>query len=122
MCIVFVAYPPESRLRLPLLKIAKDKKIHSVLDAEKFLANHFKLSKSERTRIKKSGGERLFLHRVRWSRTILKYAKLIEDPKRGFYKITPRGLKILKNPPTVLNDSFLSQFSEFKKPRRKQRK
>ncbi len=122
MCILIVGYPPESKIRLPLLRFARDKKIHSVLDAEKSLANRYKLSNSERTRIKKSGGERLFLHRVRWSRTILKYAKLIEDPKRGFYKITPRGLKILKNPPTVLNDSFLSQFSEFKKSRRKQRK
>jgi len=119
MCILFVTYPPESKIRLPLLRLAKDKKIHSVLDAEKSLANRFKLSNSERSRIKKSGGERLFLHRIRWSRTILKYSKLIEDPKLGYYKITARGLKVLKNPPTILNDSFLYQFSEFKKWRRR---
>ena len=119
MYILFVTYPPESKIRLPLLRLAKDKKIHSVLDVEKSLANRFKLSNSERSRIKKSGGERLFLHRVRWSRTILKYAKLIEDPKLGYYKITPRGLKVLNNPPSVLNDSFLSQFPEFKKWRRR---
>ncbi len=76
MCIVFIAYPAESLIRLPLLKSAKDGKEHSVLDIEKVLAKKFKLTNSEKTRIKKSGGERLFLHRVRWSRTILKYAKL----------------------------------------------
>jgi len=114
-----MAYPPESQIRLPLLKSARDKKIHSVLDVEKQLGEKFNLSKSEKSRIKKSGGERLFLHRIRWSRTILKYAKLIEYPKPGYYKITPRGLKVLKNPPTLLNDSFLSQFPEFKKWRRR---
>ena len=119
MCIVFITYPPESQIRLPLLKSAKDGKDHSVLDIEKVLSKRFKLSNSEKIRIKKSGRERLFLHRIRWSRTILKNAKLVEYPKPGFYKITPRGLKVLKNPPTVLNDAFLSQFPEFKKWRRR---
>lgn len=114
-----MAYPPESQIRLPLLRLVKDKKIHSVLDAEKELVKRFKLSKLEISRIKKSGGERLFLHRVRWSRTNLKKVKLIEDPKPGYYKITTRGLKVLKNPPSVLNDVFLSQFLEFKKWRRR---
>ena len=122
MSILFVCYPPESKIRLPLLKLAKDKKIHSVLDSEKSLANLFKLSNSERSKIKKSGGERLFLHRIRWSRTILKYAKLIEDPKLGYYKITTRGLKVLKNPPYILNDTFLNQFPEFRKKRRRNKK
>jgi len=57
-----MVYPPESQIRLPLLKSAKDGKDHSVLDIEKVLAKRFKLTNSEKTRIKKSGGERLFLH------------------------------------------------------------
>ena len=101
------------------MKSAKDGKDHSVLDIEKILSKRFKLTNSEKTKIKKSGGELLFLHRVRWSRTILKYAKLIEYPKPGFYKITPRGLKVLNTAPTALNDAFLSQFSKFKKWRRR---
>ena len=119
MCIVFMAYPPESQIRLPLLKSAKDKKIHSVLEVEKYLANYFKLTNSEKTKIKKSGGERLFLHRIRWSRTNLKYAKLLEYPKPGFYKITTRGLKVLEKTPKSLDDSFLSQFIEFRQWRRR---
>ena len=119
MCIVLMGYPPESTIRLPLLEFAKDKKIKSVLDAEKYLSKKFKLTNAEINRTKKSGNERLFLHRVRWSRTNLKISGLISDPKPGFYKITPRGLQILKNPPPVLNDTFLSQFPEFKKWRRR---
>ena len=119
MCIVFMAYPPESTIRLPLLKSAKDKKIHSVLEVEKFLGNYFKLNSSEKTRIKKSGGERLFLHRIRWSRTNLKYAKLLEYPKPGYYQITIRGINVLQKNPKTLDDSFLSQFIEFKTWRRR---
>jgi len=119
MCIVFMPYPPESQIRLPLLKSAKDKKVHSVLVVEKFLGDYFKLNSSEKTRIKKSGGERLFLHRIRWSRTNLKYAKLLEYPKPGFYKITFRGSKVLEKNPKHLDDSFLSQFIEFRTWRRR---
>ena len=60
-----MVYPPESIIRLPFLKYAKDGKIHSVLIAEKNLANHFDLSRKIRTQIKPSGGERLFLHKIR---------------------------------------------------------
>ncbi|KFM14391.1 restriction endonuclease protein [Marine Group I thaumarchaeote SCGC RSA3] len=116
-----MAYPPESQVRLPLLRFAKDGKLKSVLDAEKYLSKRFKLTNAEINRTKKSGNERLFLHRVRWSRTILKYSGLVSDPKTGFFKITPGGLKILKNPPPVLNDKFLSQFPEFKKWRRRKK-
>jgi len=114
-----MVYPPESIIRLPFLRYARDKKIHSVLDAEKHLANHFKLSKKIRTQKKRSGNERLFLHKIRWSRTNLKVAGLISDPKLAHYKITSRGLSILTNPPTVLNDKFLSRYSEYKRWRRK---
>ena len=68
---------------------------------------------------KKSGGERLFLHRIRWSRTNLKYAKLLEYPKPGFYKITSRGSKVLEKNPKSIDDSFLSQFMEFRAWRRR---
>jgi len=116
-----VVYPPESIIRLPLLKLAKDGKIHSVDDAEKQLAKFFKLSPKIRNQIKPSGGERLFLHKLRWSRTDLKIAGIIRDPKTAHFQITPRGLKVLKNPPPVLTDKFLSQYKEFANWRRKKK-
>ena len=54
MCIVFMPYPPESQIRLPLLKSAKDKKIHSVLVVEKYLGDYFKLNSSEKKQFKQS--------------------------------------------------------------------
>lgn len=116
-----MVYPPESIIRLPFLKFAKDGKIHSVLEAEKHLGKNFKLSEKIRKQMKKSGPERLFLHKIRWSRTNLKVAKFIRDPKIGHYQITARGLNVLKNPPQVLNDKFLSRYPEYKKWRRKKR-
>lgn len=119
-----MAYPPESQIRLPLLKLVKDKKIHSTDEAEKFLANLFKLSTKQRNELKSSGGERLFLHKLRWSRTDLRVAGLIkDDPKPTCFQITKKGLKILKNPPDVITDRFLSDISkEFAKWRRRKTK
>lgn len=49
-----MAYPPESQVRLPLLRFAKDGKLKSVLDAEKYLSKRFKLTNAEINRTKKS--------------------------------------------------------------------
>ena len=42
MCIVLVAYSPESQLRLPLLRFEKDGKLKSILNAQKYLSKRFK--------------------------------------------------------------------------------
>ena len=41
-------------------------------------------------------------------------AKLFESPKRGFFKITKRGIELLNQNPQTVNDKTLQQFSEFK--------
>ncbi len=114
-----MAYPPESQIRLPLLQFASERKVHSVDDTEEYLAkNIFHLSIEARNQVKSSGNERLFLHKVRWSRTDLRVAGLIRDTEIAHFQITQRGLDVIKNPPPVLNDKFLSQFEEFAKWRR----
>lgn len=114
-----MAYPPESLIRLPLLQFASDGKVHSVDEAEEHLAkNIFQLPPEIRNQVKSSGNERLFLHKVRWSRTDLRVAGLIQDTEIAHFQITQRGLDVLKNPPPVLNDKFLNQFEEFAKWRR----
>ena len=43
----------------------------------------------------------------------LKNAWLIEGTKRGFYKITKRGVDVLKLNPKVIDVKYLKQFPEF---------
>jgi len=60
-----------------------------------------------------SGQQAIFDNRVGWARTYLKKAGLLETPRRGFLKITERGLKVIENSPNEINVEFLSQFPEF---------
>ncbi len=39
---------------------------------------------------------------------------MIESPRRGYHRITQRGLEVLKEKPKTVNNKFLMQFSEFK--------
>jgi 5-methylcytosine-specific restriction enzyme B len=112
-----MALPKFSEITLPLLQFAKDGKEHSIIEAEEFLADKFKLTDEEKNRLKPSGNERLFLHKLRWARTALKWAVLIEDKKANHFKITPRGLDVLNQNPAKITEKFLSQFPEYKQHR-----
>ena len=41
-------------------------------------------------------------------------AGLLEAPKRGFFRLTPRGTSILKQAPAKVDNKLLAQFDEFK--------
>ena len=55
----------------------------------------------------------LFMNRIAWAKTYLKKTGFIESPKRGYYKITERGLTELKKNPKKIDSKYLSQFTEF---------
>jgi len=114
--------PSFSEIGLPLLKFAKNGFYHKVLDLEEHLVAKFGLTDEEAKKEKKSGGERLFLHKIRWVRTHLKYAGLIEDPRKGDYKITQRGLKVLRQNPPSITEKYLQQFPEYSKWRKRGKK
>lgn len=100
-------------MMLPLLKFAKDGKVHSLNEAEDYLFKHFKLTEEEKKKLKPSGGETTFLNRLRWARTFLNKAGLLKDPKRGFFQITSRGMEVIKQNPSKINTKFLHKFNEF---------
>jgi restriction system protein len=62
--------------------------------------------------------------RVSWARTYLQKAGLLEATKRGHFRITDRGLNVLKNKPNRIDGELLSQFEEFREfqGRKKDRK
>ena len=61
-----------------------------------------------------SGVDRVFDNRIGWARTYLKKAGLIEYPKRGFFKATERGLKVIAKNLKKIDISFLKQYPEFR--------
>jgi restriction system protein len=108
-----MAIPDYESIMLPLLRFAGDKREHSLREAIEALAAEFRLTEEEQKQLLPSGRQRTFDNRVGWARTYMKKADLLESPRRGYFRITPRGLQVLdKNPPKI-DVSFLKQFSEF---------
>lgn len=108
-----MAIPDYQTCMLPFLRFLGDSKEHSLRDAEESLSEHFNLSPTERAELLPSGQQGIFKNRIGWARTFLKKACLVDAPKRGVFKITDRGLKLLATNPTRIDGKLLEQFPEF---------
>ena len=106
--------PDYQTFMLPLLQLASDQKEHTLSEAYDTLAAQFTLTESERIDMLPSGRQSRFENRVGWARTYLKKAGLIESAGRGRFRITQRGLAVLKSKPANITKEFLTQFSEFR--------
>jgi len=105
--------PDYQTIMLPLLGLAGDGKEHTLAEALDLLATTFGLSDRERSELLPSGSQAKFDNRVGWARTFLKKAGLLESTGRGRFRITERGLGILKSTPARIDNKLLSQFPEF---------
>lgn len=108
-----LAIPDYQSLMLPVLRLAADRKDHRFSQAVDQLADEFKLTAEERNELLPSGSQALFNNRVGWARSYLKHAGLLTSQKRGFFKITSKGLKLLATDPDKIDISILSQYPEF---------
>lgn len=98
---------------LPLLVHLIDGKEHSNQETLKDLAEHFQLSDDELAQRLPSGLQTIFTNRIAWAKSHLKAAGLIESPRRGYYKIRPRGLEVLKTNSARVDLRVLNQFPEY---------
>jgi restriction system protein len=108
-----MAIPDFQTLMLPLLKAATDGQEHSFAEVIEKLAAQFQLTDEERNEMLPSGLQARFDNRVGWARTDLRMAGLVEGSGRGKFKITARGLKVLKDPPERIDRRFLRRFPEY---------
>ena len=108
-----MAIPDFQKIMLPLLQYASNGQERSLREAIEALADKFNLSDEERKELLPSGQQAIFDNRVGWTKTHLKKAGLLETPKRGFFKITERGINVLDGNPLVINTQFLEQFPEY---------
>jgi len=113
-----MAIPSYEQLMLPLLEIAGDKKEHSLASAVDRLAEQFHLTAEEKNALVPSRTQRIIYNRVGWARTYLQKSQLLEAPKRGHFKITKQGLKVLRSDPPEINYDYLMQFPAFQEFRR----
>jgi restriction system protein len=110
-----LAIPDYQSIMLPLLRFSGDAEQHSLRETTNALAAEFGLSEEEKKELLPSGQQAVFSNRVGWARTYLKKAGLLEAPKRGFLKITDRGIEVLESNVSEINNAFLMRFEEFSK-------
>jgi len=116
-----MAIPDYQTCMLPLLKFSSDRKEHSRREAADKLAEHFALTDEELKELLPSGQQVVFVNRIGWARSYMKQAGLLEPTRRGYFKITQRGLDVLAQNPAKINVKFLEQFKEFREFKKKKR-
>jgi restriction system protein len=110
-----MSIPDYQSIMLPLLKFLSDQKEHSFREAIDALAIQFKLSDDERKELLPSAQQAVFNNRVGWARTYMKKALLLDTTRRGYFRITKRGLEVLNQNPESIDVHFLDAFEEFRK-------
>jgi restriction system protein len=98
---------------VPLLELAKDKKEHAIKDTYKELADRLGLSDEDRSELLPSGRQETYKNRVGWARTYLSKAGLLENTKRGYFRITERGIDELEHHSNEISTTYLRKYDEF---------
>jgi restriction system protein len=109
-----MAIPDYQSLMLPVLVAASqgEVRIGSVVED---LAGRLGLSTDERSELLPSGKQTVFSNRVHWAKSYLGKANLIEITRRGHFKITERGEKVIASNPSHIDNKLLTQFEEFRR-------
>lgn len=105
--------PDFQTIMLPLLQIAGDGQEHNTADTITKLASYFNLTPEERGEILPSGTQFRFDNRIGWSRTHLTKAGLLDTTGRGTFRISSRGVAVLKSNPKRIDMKFLRQFPQY---------
>lgn len=105
--------PDYQSIMLPLLQFAADKEEHALRETIDALGKQFGLTTEERKELLPSGRQATFDNRVGWARTYLKKAGCLTSTRRGYYRISERGLALLTEKPDAITAKSLRRFPEF---------
>lgn len=106
--------PDFQSVMLPLLTLAADGQEHLPREAAEVLAKHFALTDAERAELLPSGMQPVFNNRIGWARTFLKQAGLLDSPRRGVFKITTDGKKLLVEKPARIDMKLLERYESYR--------
>jgi restriction system protein len=108
-----LAIPDYQSLMLPVLNASSQGEVKTGLIVEQ-LADQLGLTPEERSALQPSGKETIFSNRVRWAKSYLSKANLIDITRRGHFRISPRGEELLQTKPKQIDNKLLMQFEEFR--------
>ena len=102
--------PTFEDIMLPLVDFLSDAHEKNYSEIIDYVINYFELQQKDIEKEKPSGGNSLY-NRIGWAKDYLTRAGILEK-HRGKFKISPRGLDILKDKPSKINRKFLLQLRE----------
>jgi restriction system protein len=113
-----MAVPDFQSLMLPVLRTAADKEIPSG-ELRTRIAAEFELSADDLVEMLPSGRAPTFANRVAWATFYLQRAGLLERVRRGVYRITDVGRRVLAEHPDRIDLRFLERFPAYVEWRQK---
>src|SRR5881397_298546 len=108
-----MAVPDFQSFFRPLLDFAADGKEHSMQEARDAIAKTMALSEADMKELLPSGTQTKFDNRVAWAKSYFVQAKVLESPRRGYFRITQRGLDLHKLRHKRIDVKILNQYPEF---------
>jgi len=108
-----MAVPDFQSFFRPLLEYLSDGAERTMQEARNALAVSMKISEADLQERLPSGIQSKFDNRVAWAKSYLKQAGAVENPRRGSFKITDRGKKLILDNPGKIDNRILNQFPEF---------
>lgn len=108
-----MAVPDFQNFFRPLLDFSADGKEHSIQEAREAIAKAMALSESDIKELLPSGIQTKFDNRIAWAKSYFVQAKILESPRRGYFRITQRGLDLHKVGHKRIDKKILNQYPEF---------
>ncbi len=97
----------------PLLDLAADGKEHSIQEARESIGKTMALSEEDMKELLPSGTQTKFDNRVAWAKSYFVQGKVLESSRRGYFKISQRGLDLHKRGHKRIDIRILNQYPEF---------
>jgi len=97
----------------PILDIAADNQEHSVKDARSIIRSVMNLSEADLSEMLPSGTQSKFDNRIAWAVSYFVQAKVLERPKRAYFKITDRGRELHNKNHSRIDVPILKAYPEF---------
>lgn len=108
-----MAVPDFQTIMLPMLRMMADGQEKNLAEMLSYLGGEFRLSESDLIERIPSGRQTKFYNRICWSTTHLKKAAIIENTKRGTFRITERGKELLAKNVSRIDLPLLGTFQEY---------
>jgi restriction system protein len=113
--------PSHEEAMLPVLQTLSDGVERHRRSLADMMADHFRLSTEERTRLLPSGKAPVIRSRTGWALSYMKQAGLVRSPRRGWYQVTDEGRRVLAESPPAIDNEFLMKFEGFRDFRNRSR-